>query len=88
MSEIGVISGQSNYDITLQAYGCLDCFIKILSDNSINTSTQLLSTYKIDDNEKLINSNFVGTKYATQNFYQDETFSTDGSYNDFGGSYN
>lgn len=59
------IYGQSNYDICLgNTYGTLDLFIKLLSDNKIN-SNQTISVYTFDLSEK-INTNNVNNTYATK----------------------
>ncbi len=65
MREIKAVTGQSNFDILLNIYGNFDYFIKLLSDNSIN-SNQVTSSYNFDPNLKRINSNFTGIDYSTK----------------------
>lgn len=65
MSELTPLSGQSNYDLTLQSYGTMDYFVKLISDNSTQSSIAKTTKYIFNPLLKNINSNIIGTKYAT-----------------------
>jgi len=81
--------GQSNFDLTLEIYGNMDYFMKLLQDNSIVVSSSTLqSKYISDSTLKNINSNLTGITYATKNFLQNPIQPPNGSFNDFGGGFN
>jgi len=85
MQSIKPLAGQSNYDISLQSVGCFDNMIKFLSNNSIQSTAQIVrKECFFDETLKNINTNNINIAYATSN----KIVSVSGVYgSSYGGAY-
>jgi hypothetical protein len=64
--QAGVLNGQSNYDLTNQLYGTMDCYIKLLIDNNtLSSSSQPTNPIKYET-VKNLNTDIAGFHYTTR----------------------